>query len=185
MSRPLSPRLLPLAAAALIGWSGAALAQARSAPNATSDAPPGEQTLQNNAATRALDRAAGTNVSGAYPGQADGTPANPPGTAATRALDRAAGTNTSGAYPGQERQAQNNLGQGAPQGSARSGSNAQGGAANNSGATPPTGSGNTASRPESQRNQPASPSTSTTEAPSLEMRQVPPSTRPDQTPPSR
>lgn len=184
MSRPLSPRLLPLAAAALIGWSGAALAQAP-APDARPGAASGEQTLQNNAATRALDRAAGTNVSGAYPGQADGTPANPPGTAATRALDRAAGTNTSGAYPGQERQAQNNLGQGAPQGSSRSGSNAQGGAAGNSGATPPTGSGNTASRPESQRNQPASPSTSTTEAPSLEMRQVPPSSRPDQTPPRK
>ena len=57
--------------------------------------PPGTQ------ATRALDRAAGTNTSGAYPAQSDGTPANPPGTEATRALDRAAGTNTSGAYPGQ------------------------------------------------------------------------------------
>ncbi|PHK95132.1 hypothetical protein CR162_10335 [Pseudoroseomonas rhizosphaerae] len=50
---------------------------------------------------RAVDRAAGTNVSGAYPAQSDGTPANPAGTAATRALDRAAGTNTSGAYPSQ------------------------------------------------------------------------------------
>ena len=57
--------------------------------------PPGTE------ATRAYDRAAGTNVSSAYPGQSDGTRANPSGTEATRALDRAAGTNTSGAYPGQ------------------------------------------------------------------------------------
>ena len=55
----------------------------------------------NNSATRAVDRAAGTNTSGAYPAQSDGTRANPPGTEATRALDRAAGTNTSGAYPSQ------------------------------------------------------------------------------------
>ena len=57
--------------------------------------PPGTE------ATRALDRAAGTNVSGAYPAQSDGTRVNPPGTEATRALDRAAGTNVSGAYPAQ------------------------------------------------------------------------------------
>jgi len=57
--------------------------------------PPGTE------ASRAADRAAGTNMSGAYPSQRDGTPGNPPGTEATRALDRAAGTNTSGAYPGQ------------------------------------------------------------------------------------
>jgi len=55
--------------------------------------PPGTE------ATRALDRAAGTNTSGAYPLQSNGMPGNPPGTKATRALDRAAGTNTSGAYP--------------------------------------------------------------------------------------
>ncbi|UFN47009.1 hypothetical protein LPC08_13330 [Roseomonas sp. OT10] len=53
------------------------------------------------AAERALDRAAGTNTSGAYPAQSDGTRANPPGTQATRALDRAAGTDVSGAYPRQ------------------------------------------------------------------------------------
>jgi len=47
------------------------------------------------------DRAAGTNTSGVYPSQSNGTPANPPGTAATRALDRAAGTDVSGAYPAQ------------------------------------------------------------------------------------
>lgn len=53
------------------------------------------------AAGRAVDRAAGTNVSGAYPSQSDGTRANPTGTEATRAWDRAAGTNVSGAYPSQ------------------------------------------------------------------------------------
>jgi len=53
------------------------------------------------AAERAVDRAAGTNTSGAYPAQSDGTRANPPGTAAERTLDRAAGTDTSGAYPRQ------------------------------------------------------------------------------------
>ena len=47
------------------------------------------------------DRAAGTNTSGVYPQQRDGTPGNPPGTAATRAFDRAAGTDVSGAYPSQ------------------------------------------------------------------------------------
>ncbi|WP_421993723.1 hypothetical protein [Roseococcus sp.] len=52
-------------------------------------------------AERAVDRAAGTNTSGAYPRQSDGRPGNPPGTATERALDRAAGTNTSGAYPAQ------------------------------------------------------------------------------------
>lgn len=57
--------------------------------------PPGTE------ASRALDRAATTNVSGAYPAQSDGTAVNPPGTAATRAFDRAAGTNASGAYPAQ------------------------------------------------------------------------------------
>jgi hypothetical protein len=57
--------------------------------------PPGTE------ATRALDRAAGTNTSGAFPAQSDGTRSNPSGTEATRALDRAAGTNTSGAFPAQ------------------------------------------------------------------------------------
>lgn len=55
----------------------------------------------NNAATRAIDRTAGTNTSGAYPQQSDGTPANPKGTVVTREFDKAAGTNTSGAYPHQ------------------------------------------------------------------------------------
>ncbi|RKK01824.1 hypothetical protein EBE87_02590 [Pseudoroseomonas wenyumeiae] len=62
----------------------------------------------NNSATRAADRAAGTNTSGAYPSQSDGTRANPPGTETTRALDRAAGTNTSGAYPSQSDGTRNN-----------------------------------------------------------------------------
>lgn len=53
------------------------------------------------AACASFDRAAGTNTSGAYPSQSDGTPSNPPGTATSRAFDRAAGTNTSGAYPTQ------------------------------------------------------------------------------------
>ncbi len=39
------------------------------------------------AAGRATDRAMGTNMSGAYPAQSDGTPGNPRGTAAERALD--------------------------------------------------------------------------------------------------
>ena len=51
------------------------------------------------AATRALDRAAGTDVSGAYPAQRDGMPGNPPGTAVGRAYDRATGNNVNGAYP--------------------------------------------------------------------------------------
>ena len=48
-----------------------------------------------------FDRAAGTNTSGVYPRQSDGTPSNPPGTVAGRAFDRAAGTDVSGAYPSQ------------------------------------------------------------------------------------
>jgi hypothetical protein len=45
--------------------------------------PPGTE------ATRAWDRAAGSNVSGAYPMQSDGMPGNPPSTAAGRAIDQA------------------------------------------------------------------------------------------------
>ncbi len=37
-------------------------------------------------ASRAFDRTAGTDTSGAYPSQADGTRANPRGTAASRSL---------------------------------------------------------------------------------------------------
>jgi hypothetical protein len=78
---------------ALLATAACVVGLAACAP-ANSD-PPGT------AASRALDRAAGTNISGAYPRQSDGMPGNPPGTAAERALDRAAGTNTSGAYPHQ------------------------------------------------------------------------------------
>ena len=46
----------------------------------------GPQTVENNSTTRAIDRAAGTDVSGAYPTQANGTPGNPPGTAIGRAV---------------------------------------------------------------------------------------------------
>ena len=55
------------------------------------------------AATRAADRTLGTNVSGAYPGQSDGTPANPQGTSLSRETDRVAGTNISGTNPGGSR----------------------------------------------------------------------------------
>jgi hypothetical protein len=58
-----------------------------------------DSAVRNNTATRAYDRAAGTDMSGAYPSQRDGTPANPSGTAATRAYDRATGSDVSGAYP--------------------------------------------------------------------------------------
>jgi len=63
-------------------------------------APPGVNP-PGTAAGRATDRAAGTNVSGAYPSQSDGTVANPRGTETSRAVDRASGTNVSGAYPSQ------------------------------------------------------------------------------------
>lgn len=55
--------------------------------------------LRDNSATRALDNTLGTNVSGERPDQADGTPANPPGTMASRAVDKTLGTNVSGANP--------------------------------------------------------------------------------------
>ena len=64
-----------------------------SAPDGTPGNPPGT------AATRAADRAAGTNLSGAYPGQSDGTPENPKGTMASRGFDKVTGANTSGTNP--------------------------------------------------------------------------------------
>ncbi len=88
--------LFGLTAALTLTFGAAAMAQT-STMN-----PPGT------AATRALDRAAGTDTSGAYPSQRDGTPGNPPGTAAGRALDRAAGTDVSGAYPSQADGTRNN-----------------------------------------------------------------------------
>jgi hypothetical protein len=81
-------RLTPIFASFGLGLALVACAPANSDPPGT-------------AATRGLDRAAGTNTSGAYPAQTDGTRANPPGTAAERAVDRAAGTNNSGAFPSQ------------------------------------------------------------------------------------
>jgi uncharacterized protein (TIGR02271 family) len=50
-------------------------------------------------ASRNVDNALGTNVSGAHPEQADGTPENPPGTTSSRAMDKTLGTNVSGANP--------------------------------------------------------------------------------------
>ncbi len=82
------PILTGLVAVAFTALSTASFAQSTTNPPGT-------------AATRALDRAAGTDTSGAYPAQRDGTAVNPPGTAVTRTLDRAAGTNNSGAYPAQ------------------------------------------------------------------------------------
>lgn len=78
-----------IAAAAILSIA----ACASTPPDGTPGNPPGTE------ASRAVDRAAGTNTSGAFPAQTDGTRANPTGTAAGRTLDRAAGTNTSGAYP--------------------------------------------------------------------------------------
>ena len=59
----------------------------------------GESDPPGTMASRAFDKAAGTNVSGAYPSQSEGTAANPPGTAAERALDKATGDNKTGANP--------------------------------------------------------------------------------------
>ena len=109
-----------VAAVALLLTPAAAFAQT-TAPASMGTNPPGT------AASRTLDRAAGTDTSGAYPAQADGTAENPRGTvvsraahhtgrsvhhvtrrtqtlknnSATRTLDRAAGTDNSGAYPAQ------------------------------------------------------------------------------------
>jgi hypothetical protein len=71
------------------GWSGYSTDGDRGDPPGT-------------AASRAADRAMGTNVSGAYPHQSDGTAANPAGTAAGRAASRTAtGTATGTAGTGQ------------------------------------------------------------------------------------
>ena len=55
--------------------------------------------LRDNPVARAVDEVAGTDLSGARQDQADGTPANPPGTMASRAVDKTIGTNISGANP--------------------------------------------------------------------------------------
>ncbi|MFL5288004.1 MAG: YsnF/AvaK domain-containing protein [Rhodopila sp.] len=64
-------------------------------PDGTPGNPPGT------AASQAVDRSLGTNVSGAHPehNNPDGTPGNPPGTMASRAVDKTLGTNVSGANP--------------------------------------------------------------------------------------
>ena len=80
------------------------------APDGTPSNPPGTM------ASRGLDQVAGTNTSGAYPGNEnrsstgsglgssapDGTPGNPPGTKLSRGVDEVAGTNISGAHPENE-----------------------------------------------------------------------------------
>ena len=55
--------------------------------------------LTDHPVSRAADDRLGTNMSGERPDQADGTPANPPGTMASRGVDRTMGTNVSGANP--------------------------------------------------------------------------------------
>jgi len=93
-------------------------------PDGTPGNPPGTKV------TRGIDQAAGTNVSGAYPGnetrttrsdtsnpltpradddgriiphQPDGAPGNPPGTKVSRGVDQTLGTNISGAHPENEK----------------------------------------------------------------------------------
>lgn len=85
----MSRSMLPRAAAALLLIGSLAACEQRGSDPA------------NVSPVRAVDRTTGTNMSGAYPAQSDGTRANPPGTATGRAVDRAAGTNMSGAYPSQ------------------------------------------------------------------------------------
>lgn len=114
--------LLHAAVVALLLAPAAAFAQTGPSPATSSSNPPGTVT------SRAVDRAAGTDTSGAYPSQADGTVENPKGTmvsraahkasarghqvarrhaqtlkdnSASRTLDRVAGTDNSGAYPSQ------------------------------------------------------------------------------------
>jgi len=69
-------------------------------PDGTPGNPPGT------AASRAVDRTLGTNVSGAHPEHEspDGTPGNPPGTMASRGVDKTLGTNISGANPGSRKE---------------------------------------------------------------------------------
>jgi len=69
------------------------------ATGATGTARDAGENVGDNPVTRAVDDVAGTNVSGERPDQADGTPANPPGTMASRAVDKTLGTNISGANP--------------------------------------------------------------------------------------
>ncbi|HWL81271.1 MAG TPA: hypothetical protein VNR89_09970 [Roseomonas sp.] len=145
MSRSPTVRLLPLAAAGLLACASGAMAQGQPAAQPPHDGSQSQQTLQNNSATRALDRAAGTNTSGAYPSQSDGTPGNPPGTALGRAVDRAAGTNISGAHPGNEAKSGN---EGAnPPGTAGSRALDRAAGTNTSGAHPGQSDGTAANPP--------------------------------------
>jgi hypothetical protein len=82
--------LAPLAVLATLGLTACNLG-----PDGVASNPRG------NAAERTIDRAAGTDMSGAYPSQRDGTRNNPPGTAVQRGYDRATGSDTSGAFPAQ------------------------------------------------------------------------------------
>lgn len=59
----------------------------------------GRNDTTNHPVSRTVDDTLGTNISGERPDQADGTPANPPGTMASRGVDRTLGTNVSGANP--------------------------------------------------------------------------------------
>ncbi len=72
--------MLPRAAAAILLIGGLA---ACDATDRRQGDPPGS------AAGRATDRALGTNMSGAYPSQRDGTAGNPAGTMVERAIDPA------------------------------------------------------------------------------------------------
>jgi len=80
---------------AALGTGGDAGRSASGSRDGTGSNPPGT------AASRGIDSATGSNLSGANPGGArpDGTPGNPPGTAASRAIDSATGSNMSGANP--------------------------------------------------------------------------------------
>lgn len=77
------PGILPRAAAALFLIGGLAACDVTDRQQGD---PPGS------ALGRATDRAMGTNMSGAYPQQRDGTATNPPGTALERAVDAPAPT---------------------------------------------------------------------------------------------
>ncbi len=80
--------ILSRAAVALLVAGGVAACDVTDRQNGD---PPGS------AVGRATDRALGTNMSGAYPQQADGTRTNPSGTALERAVDAPAPTRR---YPG-------------------------------------------------------------------------------------
>jgi hypothetical protein len=85
----MSRSILPRAAAAIFLIGGLAACDT----SRQSD-PPGS------AVGRATDRAMGTNMSGAYPAQRDGTASNPSGTAAERALDTSPPTRRNPNNPG-------------------------------------------------------------------------------------